>query len=104
MLKSPAMNFSVEHIGLAARDPAALKDWYVRVLSAKVVFDTGQTPPAFFLELPGGVRLEIYKSDSSVPETANNKLGGWRHLALRVQAIEPARDELAAKGIQFALS
>ena len=95
------MNFSVEHIGLAARDPVALKDWYVRVLSAKLVFDTRQTPPAFFLELPGGVRVEIYQSGLSRPETANNKLAGWRHLALRVEAIEPARDELAARGVRF---
>ena len=46
------MNLSVEHLGLPARDPAALKDWYARVLGAKVVFSNGHTPPTFLLAFP----------------------------------------------------
>ena len=30
--------YSVEHLGLAAPDPAALKDWYEKVFGARVVF------------------------------------------------------------------
>ena len=96
------LNFSAEHLGLAARNSVALKDWYVRVLGARLVFDNGQTPPAFFLELPGGLLLEIYEGDFSLTETGDNHLTGWRHLALRVAALEPARDELAARGVVFA--
>lgn len=95
------MKFSVEHIGLPARDPGALKDWYVRQLGAAVAFDTGQAPPTFFLRLPGGLMIEIYKADSSLAETSNNKLGGWRHLALRVDSLEKAREELAGRGVAF---
>jgi glyoxylase I family protein len=95
------MKISVEHLGLPARDPAALKNWYVKTLGAEVVFDNGQTPPAFFLALEGGLMLEIYQGGSSLKETGDNALAGWRHLALRVDAIEPAQAELEEKGVDF---
>ncbi|NDD39164.1 MAG: VOC family protein, partial [Verrucomicrobia bacterium] len=84
------LKFSVEHLGLPARNTAALKDWYVRVLGAKLRFDNGQNPPAFFLELGGGLMIEIYAANSSVKDTGNNSVAGWRHLALRVDTIEAA--------------
>jgi glyoxylase I family protein len=95
------MNFSVEHLGLPARDPAALKDWYVRMLGAKVVFDNHQTPPAFLLALAGGVMIEIYGGDSALPQTSDNKLNGWRHVALRVESIAAAKVELEQRGLKF---
>jgi glyoxylase I family protein len=95
------MNFIAEHLGVAARNTVTLKDWYLRVLDAKVVFDNGQTPPAFFLSLPGGLLLEIYQSDLSLKETAINSLAGWRHLALQVTSLETAKAALEAKGVTF---
>jgi catechol 2,3-dioxygenase-like lactoylglutathione lyase family enzyme len=95
------MKFAVEHIGMAARDPVTLKDWYVRVLGARLVFDDGQKPPAVFLELSGGLLLEIYAASSISGEASNNRLAGWRHMALRVDSIEAARDELIARGVKF---
>ncbi len=95
------MKITVEHLGLPARNPVALKDWYVRVLGAEVVFDNGQTPPAFFLALEGGLMLEIYQGGRSLKETGDNSLAGWRHLALRVDAIEDARTALEKKGVEF---
>ena len=93
--------FSVEHLGLPARDVVALKDWYLRVLGAKLVFDNGKTPPAFFMELPGGLLIEIYEGDFSLKETGDNALNGWRHLALRVASLEAAKVELEARGVKF---
>ena len=95
------MIFSVEHLGLPARDPAALKDWYMHTLDAKLVHADGQTPPAFFVKLPGGVVLEIYQATSSRNETADNKLSGWRHVALRVESIAAAQAELEQRGVKF---
>ena len=95
------LKFSVEHIGLPARDTVALKDWYVRVLGAKLRYDNGQTPPAFFLELGGALMIEIYGATGSVADTANNGVAGWRHLALRVDSIEAAQAELAQHGVVF---
>jgi catechol 2,3-dioxygenase-like lactoylglutathione lyase family enzyme len=95
------MNLTVEHLGLPAQSPTALKEWYVTRLGARVVYDSQQTPPAYFLALPGGMLLEVYAGESALPEVANNRLCGWRHLALRVESIEQAQRELAALGVQF---
>jgi glyoxylase I family protein len=95
------MKFILEHLGLPARDPQALRDWYVRALGATVVFDNGQTPPMFLLSVPGGVMIEIYAGDLALKETANNKLNGWRHVALRVDSLEAARAELEQRGVRI---
>jgi glyoxylase I family protein len=95
------MQFRVEHLGLPARDPTALKDWYGRVLGAELVYDNGQTPPAYFLRMANGLMLEIYEGDFALRETADNKLNGFRHLALRVGSIEHAKSDLERHGVHF---
>ena len=95
------MNFRVEHLGLPARDPAALKDWYVAMLGANVVFGNGKTPPSYLLALPGQLMLEIYGGQSSLPQTSDNRLTGWRHLALRVDSLAAAKVELEKRGVSF---
>src|SRR5258708_4550298 len=95
------MTFSPEHIGLAARDPHKLKDWYVATLGTKVVYSDGKMPPAFLIALPGGFMIEIYAATSSLLQTGDNLLAGWRHLALRVESIEAAKAELEKRGVQF---
>ena len=55
----------------------------------------------FLLAMPGGVMIEIYAGDFALEETANNKLNGWRHVALRVDSIEGAKAELEKSGIRF---
>lgn len=95
------MKFTVEHLGLPARNPSLLKDWYVNVLGAKLIFDNGETPPAYFVSLSGGLMLEIYQGTASLKETGDNSLSGWRHLALQVESIEQARVALEQKGVKF---
>ncbi len=94
------MKISVEHIALPAGDPAALKSWYERVLGARPVFDNGQTPPTCLLAL-GEVWLEIYAAETPLPARDNNKLAGFRHLALRVDSLDAARAELEQRGVKF---
>ncbi|HEY0549847.1 MAG TPA: VOC family protein, partial [Verrucomicrobiae bacterium] len=93
--------FSIEHIGLAAQNTVALKDWYEKVLGARVVFNNGERPPAFIIELPGGAWVEIYQGNYRVKEVTDNKAQGWRHLALRVESLDAARRELESKGVNF---
>ena len=93
--------FSLEHLGLAAQDTTALKDWYEHVLGARVIFNNGEKPPAFIVELPGGAWIEIYQGTYGANETADNKLQGWRHIALRVESIEDARRRLDNRGVKF---
>jgi glyoxylase I family protein len=92
--------FTLEHIGLAARDPAALIQWYQHVLGADLVWDISQSPPAALLNL-GGMMLEIYSADSASELTANNKLAGWRHIALRVESLDQTKSLLADRGVNF---
>jgi len=94
------MNISIEHIGLPARDSAKLKGWYERVLGAKHLWDNGETPPSCLLSL-GGTWIEIYPANSSRPETADNKLAGFRHLALRVDSLDGAKQELEQRDVKF---
>ena len=95
------MEFTLEHVGLAARNTVALKDWYVNTLGARQVFETSETPPTFFLALSGGPMIEIYPGNFLFNGTSDNKLNGWRHLALRVPSIEQARADLEARGVKF---
>lgn len=94
------MKILVEHIAVVAQNPAVLKNWYEQVLGARTVFDNGLTPPTYLLSL-GNVWFEIYAADQSLPDTANNKLAGFRHLALRVESLDAAKTELAQKGVKF---
>lgn len=93
--------YSVEHIGLASSDPAALKDWYVSVLDAEVIFDNGKLPPCYFIKLGDGTILELYRSSYEIKETMDNACRGLRHLALRVNSLDEAREILRSRGVIF---
>jgi catechol 2,3-dioxygenase-like lactoylglutathione lyase family enzyme len=95
------MNVSVEHIAIPAADPFTLKNWYERVLDAKLVYDNGQNPPTYVISL-GNVWFEIYQAEAVPAERGNNKLAGFRHLALKVDSIGIAKMELEKRGVNFA--
>ena len=95
------MNFALEHIAVPATHPVSLRDWYVQVLGAREIFNNGQNPPTCLLALPGGGWLEIYAADSRLADGGNNKLAGWRHVALRVDSLEAAKAELERRGVKF---
>lgn len=90
----------VEHLGLPAIDPVQLAEWYVLRLGAQRLWDNGSTPPAVFVRLHGGLILEIYPAASRIPDTGLNSTAGFRHLALRVDNLDQARDGLLADGIE----
>lgn len=94
------MNIAVEHIAIPATNPAALKHWYERVLGAKPVWDNGQNPPTCLISL-GTVWFEIYQAEAPLAERGNNKLAGFRHLALRVPSLAAAKTELEQRGVKF---
>ena len=95
------MNIALEHIAVPSHDPVALKSWYERVLGAREVFNNGQTPPTFLVALPGGGLLEIYVAAGTPGNRGDNKLAGFRHVALRVASIDSARAELESRGVRF---
>jgi glyoxylase I family protein len=94
------MPFTVEHIAIPAADPAALKRWYERVLGAREIFANGQNPATYLRDL-AGVWLELYAAEAPLAGRDNNKLAGFRHLALRVDSIEAAKIHLEKHGVSF---
>jgi glyoxylase I family protein len=94
------MKIFVEHIALVAKDPAALKSWYERVLGGKTLFDDGKTPLTCHVSL-GNVWFEIYAAEKALPETSDNKLAGFRHIALRVDSVDAAKVEFEQHGVKF---
>jgi glyoxylase I family protein len=101
LIFNPGMNLSIEHMAIPSPNPVALKSWYERVLGAREIFNNGQSPPTCLIALPGGGWFEIYAAESVLPERGNNKLAGFRHVALRVNAIEAAKAELEKLGVKF---
>lgn len=97
MSKSP---WKTEHIGLPSVDPKRLADWYVSVLDG-IVRWRDEAVPLFFVELPGGLVLEIGPCGRVVEEVRDNSVAGIRHFALRVDSIEVAREELIRRGVAF---
>lgn len=95
------VNISIEHIAIPTPDPTGLKNWYERVLGAREIFNNGQQPPTFLIGLPGGGWFEIYASDGTPENRRNNKLAGFRHIALRVDSLDAARAELEKRGVRF---
>jgi catechol 2,3-dioxygenase-like lactoylglutathione lyase family enzyme len=94
------INFSIEHIAVPASDPITLKNWYVRVLGARLIWEKGEIPPAFLIAI-GGAWLEIYEAEKDFAERGNNNLAGWRHVALRVDSLDKAKTELEKRGVKF---
>ncbi|MDX1953394.1 MAG: VOC family protein [Verrucomicrobiota bacterium] len=92
--------FQVEHCGVAAADTTALKEWYAQVFGAEVVFVTDEAPPAYMIRF-GGMQFEIYPSLKQIGDVQNNKLGGWRHIAIKVKSIEEARLHLERSGVRI---
>jgi glyoxylase I family protein len=96
------MNIAIEHVAIPSPDPAALKSWYERVLGAHEIFNNGQSPPTCLIALPGGGWFEIYTAEGAPENRGNNKLAGFRHIALRVDSIDAAKAGLEKRGVKFA--
>jgi len=97
------MNIAFEHLAIPSPNPVTLRDWYIRVLGAREIFNNGQNPPTLLIALPGGGWFEIYAGTGTpTPEDrGNNKLAGFRHVALRVDSIDAAKAELEKRGVRF---
>jgi len=95
------MEISVEHIGLAAKNPRDLAEWYSQVLGAKIVLRIEGDAPAFFVQFGKGLVLELYTAEKGMEETGYNRLAGWRHLALRVDSIDKTKGELEGLAVKF---
>lgn len=88
---------SMEHPGIAARDPKALVDFYVDRLGLVLVRQASET--TFFIGCEGGGFIEIYQAKEGEPDYRSNHAQGLRHVAFLVDDFDAALAELKAMGI-----
>ncbi len=88
----------IEHFAIYGEDSRALKDFYVSALGMKVVYDSGKTPPAYFLVDDHGMAIEVLAR----PEEEKGVNQRWVcHLAFWFEDIAAKKAELEALGIVF---
>jgi len=95
------MKITMEHVGIPAIDPVALKNWYEQMLGVRTIWDNGETPPTYLVAFSGGGWLEIYAAKERQSSPDNNSLQGFRHISLRVDSIEAAKAEAIKRGLVF---
>ena len=93
---------NIEHVGLYAKDPAALADWYERVLGLTVVrkLEKAGRPPVFFLKGSQGAQLEILPTQTSPGEKSIDK-SGYTHLGIVIDDFVSFEKGLAEQGIEL---
>lgn len=87
----------LEHTAIAAADPKALAEWYVRTLGFWINFEYDGN---FFVKAPNGAMLEIIPAQGAAPETGM-RTPGLRHLAVMVSDFDAAYEDLRAKSVKF---
>ena len=88
---------TIEHLALAAKDTRALAEWYRDVLDFTIAYDSGEKPPAFFVQDPNGMAIEIVPPgpDGEVVDANAN------HLALFVEDFDAAHALMKSRGVEF---
>lgn len=91
---------ALEHIAIAASDPAVLADWYCNTLGFTMVVARPDSK-TFFVGVPGGGIVEIIAVDPKAHGQNAIHTVGLHHLALAVGDFASAFQALQAHGIQF---
>jgi glyoxylase I family protein len=88
----------LEHFAIYAADSTALKDFYVRALGMKVVLESSDKPPGYFLVDDQGMALEIIPR----PAGESNVNQRWVcHVAFWVDDVVRKQAELEQRGLVF---
>ena len=93
------INF-VEHIAIAASDPAALADWYCDTLGFRLVV-ASESSKTYFVGLPTGGMVEIIAVAPTAQGASATHTVGFHHLALSVENFAHTAQTLQARGIHF---
>ena len=87
----------IEHIAIAARDTATLKDWYARLFDFKQVYDNGKG--TYFLKAQDGSMIEFVIATDETARSSEKALG-IRHLAIAVDDFEGMVDILTKENVE----
>ena len=92
--------FKAEHIGIYAKDPVGLSNWYMDKLGFKVIrtLEKEGRPPIYFLEGNGGTVLEILPTNLTKSERELSA-PGFSHLGLVVADFEKSQQKLEENGV-----
>jgi len=91
----------VEHVGVYARDSAALAAWYARILGLKEIrrVERGDRPPVVFLGGERGTVVEILPTDAE-PAERDLSSPGFTHLGVVVDDLDAQRERLSGLGVE----
>lgn len=89
----------IEHIGIAAKDSTALKNWYIDVFDMQTISDNGRG--GYFIAAKNGVQIEIYPQNSDGNRDYDNLTSGLRHIAFLVSDFDSEYERLKAKNVEF---
>lgn len=89
----------IEHIGIAAKDSTALKNWYMDIFGMTVVSDNGKG--GYFIAAPNGVQIEIYPANAEGDRSYDNLTSGLRHIAFLVEDFDGEYERLKTKNVNF---
>jgi catechol 2,3-dioxygenase-like lactoylglutathione lyase family enzyme len=93
---------NIEHIGIYAKDSAALADWYAKSLLLDEVrrIEKEGRPPVVFLKGASDVVIEILPtSESAVPRELSTP--GFTHLGIVVDDLGAEQARLAELGVEM---
>ena len=93
----------LHHVALIASDYARSKHFYTQVLGCTVVaeeYRAARDSWKLDLAVPGGGQLELFSFPSPPPRPSRPEACGLRHLAIKVQSVDVARDYLQAQGVE----
>ena len=93
----------LHHVALIASDYARSKHFYTQVLGCAVVAEAYRAARDSWkldLAVPGGGQLELFSFPSPPPRPSRPEACGLRHLAIKVQSVDVARDYLQAQAVE----
>jgi catechol 2,3-dioxygenase-like lactoylglutathione lyase family enzyme len=87
----------IEHIGVMAKDPVALAEWYVQVLQFREIFRVENIPAVFVAgEKEGMIEFIPYPEGQALLDKDQRV-----HLAIGVDDFESAQQRLQEAGVEF---
>lgn len=93
----------IHHVALICADYARSRAFYVDVLGLVVIAEHHRAARDSWkldLALPDGSQLELFSFPSPPPRPSRPEAQGLRHLAFRVEALEPFIAHLARHGVE----
>lgn len=98
-MSSPSLLLGIHHVALICSDYVHSRHFYVDVLGLQIIAEHHRSARDSWkldLGLPDGGQLELFSFPAPPPRPSRPEAQGLRHLAFRVEALEPMIAHLAA--------